>query len=175
MGAGLYITRHPDILELTFRVGQSYMPRDSSHLEVPEPYARSMQWSRRFIGLKVFLALAVAGWDGYRDEIHRMHRLGERMKKGLAAGGWEVVNRTPLPLACFVDATRPDGRAAAILHRIAGHVVASGQSWISTPVIGGGQTAIRACISSHRTGESDVDALLAALQEARASLPPAAG
>ncbi len=30
-----------------------------------------MQWSRRFIGLKPFLTLAVAGWKGYADVIRK--------------------------------------------------------------------------------------------------------
>ena len=64
MGAGMYFTRHVGILERTFRVAAGYMPREGSVLPVADPYAHSMQWSRRFIGLKLFLSLAVAGWDG---------------------------------------------------------------------------------------------------------------
>ena len=29
-----------------------------------DPYLNSVQWSRRFMGLRLFLSLAAAGWQG---------------------------------------------------------------------------------------------------------------
>ena len=45
--------------------GTGYMPT----AEAADPYLTALQWSRRFIGLKVFLALAVAGREGYAAQI----------------------------------------------------------------------------------------------------------
>ncbi|HKI04753.1 MAG TPA: pyridoxal-dependent decarboxylase [Thermoanaerobaculia bacterium] len=168
MGAGMYITRHPGILERTFRVAAGYMPRDGAALPVADPYAHSMQWSRRFIGLKVFLSLAVAGWAGYEESIRRQVALGNRLRERLREEGWVLVNDTPLPVVCFVD-SGPDGRSAAFLERVAAAVVASGEAWLSTAVLGEVGPALRACITNHRTAPEDVDALVAALGRARAA------
>src|SRR3954464_3340495 len=84
MGAGVYLTRHPGILERTFRVAARYMPREGSVLPVADPYAHSMQWSRRFIGLKLFLSLAVAGWQGYEEAIRRQTAMGDLLRERLA-------------------------------------------------------------------------------------------
>jgi glutamate/tyrosine decarboxylase-like PLP-dependent enzyme len=167
MGAGMYITRHPGILERTFRVAAGYMPREGAALPVADPYAHSMQWSRRFIGLKVFLSLAVAGWEGYAEAIRHQTAMGERLRGRLGEEGWEVVNETPLPVVCFVDRGAA-GRSAAFLEGVAAEVVASGEAWISTAVLGEVGPALRACITNYRTGPGDVDALVAALGRARA-------
>jgi len=57
-----------------------------------------MQWSRRFIGLKLSLTLAVAGWKGYADIIRKQAALGDYLRDQLQTSGWTVVNDTPSPL-----------------------------------------------------------------------------
>jgi glutamate/tyrosine decarboxylase-like PLP-dependent enzyme len=166
MGAGLYLTRHAGILERTFRVSTGYMPRDGAGLPVIDPYTHSMQWSRRFIGLKVFLSLVVAGWEGYETVLRHQTAMGDRLREKLTAAGWAVVNETPLPVVCFVDGRR-EARPAGFLEAVAQEVVASGEAWISTVSLGDGGTALRACITNFRTGPADVDALIAVLERAR--------
>jgi glutamate/tyrosine decarboxylase-like PLP-dependent enzyme len=77
MGAGLYLTRHKNILGETFRITTDYMPKEAKRLPVTDPYSHSVQWSRRFIGLKVFLSLAVAGWEGYIKAIRHQVTMGK--------------------------------------------------------------------------------------------------
>jgi glutamate/tyrosine decarboxylase-like PLP-dependent enzyme len=166
MGAGMYLTRHPGILERTFRVTAGYMPREGAVLPVADPYAHSMQWSRRFIGLKLFLSLAVAGWGGYEEAIRRQTAMGDRLRERLRQEGWTIVNDTPLPVVCFVDAGR-EGRSASFLEAVAADVVASGEAWLSTVALGEMGSALRACITNYRTGPEDIDALVAALGGAR--------
>jgi glutamate/tyrosine decarboxylase-like PLP-dependent enzyme len=169
MGAGLFLTRHLDILEATFRVGSTgYMPREAAQLDVTDPFAHSMQWSRRFIGLKVFLSLAVAGFPGYAAALRHMAAMGDRLREALRAADFPVVNRTALPLACFIDG-RGAGDAGH-LQRLAEAVVASGRAWLSFVTLGGRTPALRACITNYRTGPDDVDALVSALDEARGRL-----
>jgi hypothetical protein len=45
--------------------------------------------------------------------------------------------------------------------------VASGSAWISTTRLKDGQPVLRACITNYRTEEADLQALIAALDEAR--------
>jgi len=176
MGAGVYLTRHPGILERTFRVAAGYMPREGNVLPVLDPYANSMQWSRRFIGLKLFLSLAVAGWQGYEEAIRRQTEMGDRLRERLQEEGWTVVNDTPLPVVCFVDSIKEggrDGRSAAFLEAVKTHVVDSGEAWISTVSLGEAGPALRACITNYRTGPEDLEALVAALGRARQAMETA--
>ena len=167
MAAGMYLTRHLDVLVRAFRVEQRYMPREAAHLDVIDPFSRGIPWSRRFIGLKLFLSLAVAGWDGYRDVVRAMTALGDELRRRLNADGWRVVNDTPLPLVCFVDGTRADGGDGAYLDAICARVIASGQAWLSVPRLDRGAAALRVCVTSYRTTSSDLQRLLAALGRAR--------
>lgn len=168
MAAGMFLTRHGDALAQTFRpsAAASYMPRNASR----DPYARSMQWSRRFTGLKVWLSLAVASWDGYADSLRRQVALGETLRARLRGDGWVVANETALPVVCFTDGTRADGNSAAYLNGVARAVAASGSAWISMTRVAGGARLLRACITNYATKESDVDALARALIAARESI-----
>jgi glutamate/tyrosine decarboxylase-like PLP-dependent enzyme len=167
MGAGIYLTRHRDILEQTFSIVAGYAPREAEGLDVVDFYKRSMQWSRRFIGLKVFLSLAVAGWEGYEAAARHMVAMGERLREKLGNSSWEVVNRTPLPLVCFVDSKHPQGRSPGYLQGIVQEVITAGEAWISTTRLANGAAALRACITNYRTGLEDVQALVDTLNQAR--------
>jgi glutamate/tyrosine decarboxylase-like PLP-dependent enzyme len=160
MGAGLYITRHPGILHRTFRTPTAYMPREAQGLDVIDPHLHSMQWSRRFTGLKVFLSLLVAGWDGYAAAIRHQTAMGDLLREGLHAAAWSIENDTPLPVICFSDP------AGADPHAVVMDIVSSGEAWISTTAIAG-KTVLRACITNYRTRPGDIRALLAALEAAR--------
>ncbi|HUS06083.1 MAG TPA: aminotransferase class V-fold PLP-dependent enzyme [Bryobacteraceae bacterium] len=159
MGAGVYLTRHATILDRTFRVATSYMPKEAAGLDVVDPHLHSMQWSRRFTGLKVFLSLLVAGWEGYAEAIRHQTAMGAALRGRLAAAGWEIDNRTPLPVVCFSRSDLKDDQLKAIALR----VVASGEAWISTTLLGGHKLVLRACITNFLTQESDLAALIDSL------------
>jgi glutamate/tyrosine decarboxylase-like PLP-dependent enzyme len=167
MGAGMYLARDWAPLETAFAVRTGYMP--SASLERRDAYIHSLQWSRRFIGLKLFMALAHLGLDGYARMIRHQLQLGDALRHGLQARGWRVLNDACLPLVCFapaVDAGRQD-----IVLRIAGSVVDSGVAWLSTVDLRG-QLVLRACITSYETTRHDVDALLDLLDSARRKASP---
>jgi glutamate/tyrosine decarboxylase-like PLP-dependent enzyme len=146
------------------------MPREAAELDVVDPCMHSIQWSRRAIGLKVFLSLAVAGWEGYATAIRQMVAMGVILRAQLEAAGWQVVNETPLPLCCFIDQRHAEGRSAAYLHALAMRVVGSGKAWISTTRLAGSVPVLRACITNYRTSPDDIAALIVALEEARREL-----
>jgi len=151
------------------------LQREAEGLDIVDPFAHSMQWSRRFIGLKLFLTLAAAGWDGYARAVREMTAMGDALRARLRRAGWRIVNDTPLPLVCFVDGTHAGGAGAHYLTRVAAAVLASGQAWISTVTLSGPLPALRACVTNHRTGTAELDALIAALAAARAqALAPTA-
>ncbi|MDW8138226.1 MAG: aminotransferase class V-fold PLP-dependent enzyme [Bacteroidota bacterium] len=165
MGAGLCLSRHPEMLERAFRVPETYMPREAASWGVPDPFARSLQWSRRFVGLKVWFSLMSLGRQGYETAIRHMVAMGHRLRQGLCDRGWALQNATPLPLACVVDPAFAED--AAHHEAIVRELIGSGRAWVSTARLRGHHTVIRACITNYRTGPEDVDALLEALDAAR--------
>lgn len=167
MGAGIFLTRHPEILGEACRITTDYMPRDAGNFGVNDPFTHSMQWSRRFIGLKVFLSLAVAGWEGYAEAIRHQTAMGELLREELKKNSWEVVNQTPLPIACFRDFSATKGKTEEFLSAVANRAVASGKVWISPARLDEQTPVIRACITNYLTVESDVRFLVNLLCELR--------
>jgi glutamate/tyrosine decarboxylase-like PLP-dependent enzyme len=77
MGAGMFLTRHPGILNRCFATHTAYMPKEGDRMQITDPFTHSLQWSRRFTGFKLFLSLAVAGWSGYAAAIRHQTEMGE--------------------------------------------------------------------------------------------------
>lgn len=173
MGAGIFLTRHAEILSRACRIATDYMPRDADSFGVTDSFVHSMQWSRRFIGLKVFLSLMVAGWEGYAEAIRHQTAMGDLLRRELRENDWEIVNQTPLPVVCFRDRKfleSNESNESDYLNRIAAETVSSGAAWISTTRMSGTIPVVRACITNYRTEEKDVKHLVAILNEARENL-----
>jgi aromatic-L-amino-acid decarboxylase len=161
MGAGMFFCRERPRGELFFSVHTGYVP--DAVTGRTDPYQHSLQWSRRFIGLKVFLTIAELGRDGVAALIDQQTRMGHLLRERLTLAGWRVTNDTPLPLVCFV----PDDPRPELVAALAQQVVAEGVAWISEVRLAAGQRWLRACVTHHETDEGDVDALVAALERAR--------
>jgi glutamate/tyrosine decarboxylase-like PLP-dependent enzyme len=166
MGAGMFLTRHPEVLEHTFGVETQYMPLVGEE-RIVEPHRTTIQWSRRFIGLKLFLSLLVAGWAGYERVLRHQSHMADILRDRLSAGGWRIVAETPLPTVCFQDGTPGAENTLASLATIADRIVTLGRAWISTTRIGQRLPVLRATITNYRTQPSDLDALVADLDAAR--------
>jgi glutamate/tyrosine decarboxylase-like PLP-dependent enzyme len=149
MGAGMFFCRHPESVAEAFRAQTAYMP-DKTAGPVVDPYTTSVQWSRRFIGLKLFLALAHQGESAFVEMIEHQARLGDVLRESLAGAGFRVVNRTPLPLVCF---TR-DGLVAS---RLLAELYERQIAWMSEVRLGDEPPVVRACVTSFRTRESDIE------------------
>jgi aromatic-L-amino-acid/L-tryptophan decarboxylase len=149
MGAGMFFCRHPKIVGEAFRARTAYMPPATAGAVV-DPYTATVQWSRRFIGLKLFLSLAAHGESGYVEMIERQAALGDLLRAALERAGWRLVNRTPLPVVCF---TRDDLDVGRFLANLYERQIA----WMSEVRLGGGPPVLRACVTSIRTTESDIE------------------
>ena len=143
----MFFCRYPDAVAQAFHAEVSYMP--SKPEESPEdPYTTSAQWSRRFIGLKLFLALAQHGESGYAEMIEHQAQMGEVLREALRSSGWRIVNTTPLPLVCF---TREGLDTSKFLSLLRERQIA----WMSEAQLGG-TPVLRACITSFKTTEADI-------------------
>jgi glutamate/tyrosine decarboxylase-like PLP-dependent enzyme len=158
MACGMFITQHPQVLSSTFQVSTSFMP---SNLASLDPYVTTVQWSRRFSGLRLFLSLAAAGWSGYARHVERAVELAELLKAELMTDGWSIINDSPLAVLCFRPA-KGSGQVQSIVNR----VLASGRAWVAAAMFEG-DSVIRACITHGETAPEDV---LSVVRVLRASL-----
>lgn len=164
MGAGMFFCRHPEMVKRAFAISPSYMPEDSGGQAV-DPYMATAQWSRRLIGLKVFMALAELGVDGYGAMIERQAALGDFCRDRLRDAGWIIRNHTPLPVVCF---SHPDIRSGRVTTgQILETVYSRGRVWISDVLLGGHERVLRACVTSYQSTEADIDCLIEELEHAR--------
>ena len=157
MGCAIFITRRGSLLSEAFHASTSFMPSSLSNVD---PYLNSVQWSRRFLGLRLFVALAAAGWEGLGAHVERAVEVVSRIKARLVECGWTIANDSGLAV---LDAIPPPalGDVRALVRR----VVASGRAWVA-PTLFEGRDVVRICATNGETSESDIDALIAVLNEA---------
>jgi len=154
MGCAMFITTHGSLLSEAFHCSTSFMPSSLAGLD---PYLNSVQWSRRFMGLRLFLALEVAGWQGLGSHVERGVMVIERIKERLVAAGWHVANDSALAVL-DVEPPAALGDVRALVKR----VVASGRAWVA-PTNFEGRDVVRICATNGETSEADIEELVAVL------------
>jgi glutamate/tyrosine decarboxylase-like PLP-dependent enzyme len=160
LGAGMFFCRHDDALAKAFGVETGYVPpTEPGGVDL---YKHSMQWSRRHIGLKVLFALAEQGSEGIARIVGEQARIGDRLREKLTAAGWTIENETPLPLVCFSHPSL--GRDAESTKAFLAPLLARRRVWISDVALPGRGWVLRACITSFRTTERDLDVLIEELE-----------
>ena len=155
MGCGMFLTRHADVLSSAFQVSTGFMPSNVPNLD---PYVTTVQWSRRFLGLRLFLSLAAAGWAGYGKHVERSIELTELLKEELLARGWAILNDSPVAVLCIQPPPRFDDARS-----IVGRILSSGRVWVAAATFEG-REIIRACVTHGETTPDDITELVNALQ-----------
>ena len=162
VGTGMFFCRDREAVERAFSLKAGYVPPGTAGTE--DRMTSTLQWSRRFIGLRVFMTLAELGADGVEELIDGQAAVGDLLREGLQAAGWRVVNRTRLPLVCFTHELIESGAKSA--PAVARRVCDSGKAWISSLEMAEGPDVLRSCVTSYRTDAADVGMLIEALGEA---------
>ena len=126
------------------------MPSNDTSVDL---YVNSIQWSRRFIGLRLFLSLGVAGWQGYAAHVENSVDLIKQLTGQLQENGWVSLNDSQMAVACLV----PPANSLTV-EDIVGRVVESGDSWISVTKFEG-QSVVRACLTNGRATSADIHRL----------------
>jgi glutamate/tyrosine decarboxylase-like PLP-dependent enzyme len=160
LGSGMFFTRHPEAPLAAFATASAYMPaaRAADGTSRVDPYNVSHQWSRRAPGIALFAALAELGEEGWARLVEHMAEMGDAMRSKLRAAGFEVVHATPLPLGCFTHPRIESG--AVTTGDVARAVHRRARAWISPSELADGQRVLRACVTSFRTEERDLDVLV---------------
>jgi glutamate/tyrosine decarboxylase-like PLP-dependent enzyme len=161
MGAGMFFCRDAKAVQQTFAIEAAYVPEEMAG--TVDLYKASLLWSRRFIGLKVFMTLAELGASGVAALIEHQAQMGNELRSRLRQRGWLLVGDSPLPLVCFTHRRIRAGtvNAGAIVRRM----LASGNVWVSKARIHG-EDVLRACVTSYQTQPSDLDALVSEAEKA---------
>lgn len=113
----------------------------------------TLEFSRRARGIPVWAALRTLGRGGVGALVERHHTQAQRIGEALAAAKFEVLNRVALNQVLFRCATDDETHALRIA------VQASGEAWFGA-TIWQGRPALRISVSSWRTRDEDVEALL---------------
>jgi len=154
MGCGMLLARDPAALTATFQVSASYM---QSHQLALDPYMNTVQWSRRFLGLRLFLSLAAAGWAGHAAHIERAVAQAARLRAELERRGWSIVNDSPFALLNVVPPAA-QGEPRAVVAR----VLASGRAWVALARFEE-RDVIRICVTHGETSDADLAILVETL------------
>ena len=124
-------------------------------------FEESLELSRRFRALKLWLSLRYHGLGAFRDAIRA--DLRPRAAPGVARArelSLELLAPVPLSAVCFrFVGGVPPARLDAFNAAAAGRVNARGRVYLSNATIRG-RFALRACFVNHRTTDADVDAVV---------------
>lgn len=151
MGAGIFLTQHKSVMSEAFAVSTDYMPSNDSAVDL---YVNSIQWSRRFVGLRLFLSLCAAGWQGYAQHVEHSISMIDRLADAMIAKGWALRNQSRMAVACLVPP-----KCSVSIQELVKRVVSAGSSWVSVTRFEG-QEVIRVCATNGNLSEADVDQLV---------------
>jgi aromatic-L-amino-acid/L-tryptophan decarboxylase len=163
VGAGMFFSRHRAAVDAAFATETAYVP-DRARDSRTYPFITSLQWSRRFMGLKLFMLIAAHGQHGLAARLEHQAAMGDQLRDRLLANGFTLLNETPLPVVCFTHpAIAGDTRAH---NEIAIELGSRQIAWVSRTRLDGRVPALRACITHFQTEPHDIDALVEGLQAA---------
>lgn len=152
-GAGYFLCRYEDAVDKAFNVSTSYVPDEvEGQLDL---YKAGLQWSRRFIGLKVFMIIAELGEEGLARMVEHQFAMGRYLLRRLKETGWIVESNSPLPVVCF---SPPNAKYS--IGEILNSVLHRRKCWISQIKLDDKRNALRACITSYKTEREDIDILI---------------
>jgi glutamate/tyrosine decarboxylase-like PLP-dependent enzyme len=161
MGSGMFLTPHAEMLANAYAVATTFMPSQAAELD---PYMTSAQWSRRFIGLRLFLSLAAGGWAAHAAHVEHSVALAQEFASRAGAQGWRVINEPQLGVVCM---TPPAG--APPVRDIVNRVLREGTAWLSAAKFADSDV-VRACVTHGETSSADIALAIDALEAARHGL-----
>jgi aromatic-L-amino-acid/L-tryptophan decarboxylase len=168
---GVVLVRDRRTLEAAFQHEESYMLHDEGEIN---PVDATLEYSRPFRALKLWLALRVHGAPAFRAAIERNLVLAGRLADRLRGDPeFELLVEPQLSIVPFRHV--PTGVTDLDRHNLAlvRTLQAEGRVYVS-PALIDGRTCLRPCIVNYRTREDDVLALVEVAREAGRRLVGAA-
>jgi len=154
LDCGCLLYRRPDVARTTFSHSDDYVRILSGDpTEAFAFFEESIELSRRFRALKLWMSLQYHGRGAYREAIARDLHHAQMLAQSIASQP-ELEQLAPVSLSavCFRHRSKDN---EAILRR----VIVRGRVYLSNATING-QFALRACFVNHRTTPDDVRAIV---------------
>jgi len=137
-------------------------------------FEESLELSRRFRALKLWISLRYHGLAAFRESIKKdlsqAHRLAEAIK---GEPKLELIATGELSAVCFrfrARGAKSDEELNQFNLQLLGRIVKRGRVYLSNAAIAG-KFCLRACIVNHRTTDVDVDAVVAEVLAAAQEMP----
>lgn len=168
---GLLLFRDRALVRRTFMYTDDYVVSFAEDpLEAFMFFEESIELSRRFRALKVWLSVRYHGLSAYRASIREDLELAQVLAKKIEeADMLELLTPVELSAVCF----RATGTASDDLDEFNRSILSAvnerGRVYISNATLRG-RFALRACITNHRTTEEDLDTLIAEVETVAAAL-----
>jgi aromatic-L-amino-acid/L-tryptophan decarboxylase len=164
LDCGCLLYRDPGAAQKTFSHSGDYAKSlYADPIEGFEFFEQSMELSRRFRALKLWLSFRYHGIGAFRDSIRGDLQLAQELAAMIKARKeLEILAPVPLSAVCFRyigEGTRSDEELNALNARMLQRMQRGGRVFISNATING-KFALRACIVNHRSTSADVEAVL---------------
>jgi len=178
LDCGCLLYRDPAFARAAFsHTGDYARTLQSDPIEGFAFFEESIELSRRFRALKVWLSIRYHGAEAFREAMRGDLALAQRLASGIEAEPQlELLAPVALSAVCFRyrgARTGTEGQLDDLNLRILQRVIARGRVYISNATVRG-RFALRACIVNHRSTPDDVDAVisetLAAAEDVRREL-----
>ena len=167
-GTGAFIVRDREKLKTVFSHKADYIPDKTSNHELWDFSEMSLELTRPFRGLGVWLPFKMLGAGSFRDALQEKLQLASYFHQKISQSNrWEIIAAPELSLTVF-RYNNPRLNVAelnAVNKKIINHVNNKNRAIVSGTIING-NFVIRSCILSFRTHEIHLDRLIEDLNQA---------
>jgi aromatic-L-amino-acid/L-tryptophan decarboxylase len=174
LDCGCLLYRDPEMARKTFAYTGSYARQLSNDpIEGFAFFEESMDLSRRFRALKLWLSLRYHGLQAFRDAIRLNLQQAQRLAAAVENNGeLELAAPVELSAVCFRHLLKNNATEEARNHfnlALLKKIVRRGKIYLSNAELGG-KFCLRACIVNHLTTDEDIDAVVPEVSAAAAEL-----
>lgn len=161
VGMGCLLVRDGATLRAAHTAEAAYLPETDEARSLPNLSDYSLELSRPFRGLRLWMALKLYGWEPFAEALSLNRSLALRLHRRLSEDPRFDVPWVPdLSTVAFRLRDHTDGDTLALMNAINDR----GRVFLSPTTIAG-RTFIRACFLSHRSSEATLDELLIGVEE----------
>jgi glutamate/tyrosine decarboxylase-like PLP-dependent enzyme len=174
LDCGLLLFRDQQLARRTFMYTDDYVVSFADDpLEGFMFFEETIELSRRFRALKVWLSFRYHGLGAYRASIREDLELAQKLAQKIEdADELELLTPVELSAVCFRATASSTGDPDALNRSILAGVNERGRVYISNATLNG-KFGLRACITNHRTTEEDLDTVVEEVKTVAASLTKA--
>jgi len=164
LDCGCLLYRDPEMARKTFAYTGSYARQLSNDpIEGFAFFEESMELSRRFRALKLWLSLRYHGLQAFRDAVRLNLQQAQRLAAAVENNGeLELAAPVQLSAVCFRHILKNNATEEERNHfnlALLKKIVGRGKIYLSNAELGG-KFCLRACIVNHLTTNEDVDAVI---------------